>query len=111
MTAPPRAKPVVLPFTLRGGHVLLDVRVNGQPATLVLDTGSSACTIDAAWGKEQQLAGGRTAKATGVGVVAVQLATLGSLDLGRGVELRDEVAALVPLHDLSAQHGRHIHGT
>lgn len=113
MTAPAPAPvaPVALPFTLRFGHVLFDARVNGQPATLVLDTGSSACGIDAEWGKSQQLPAGREAKAVGTEDVGIRLTTVESLSLGNGVELRNELAALVPLHDFSAQHGRRIHGT
>jgi len=110
-TPAPSAAPVAIPFNLRFGHVLLDARVNGRPATLVLDTGSSACTVDAEWGKEQQFLAGREAKAVGVDDVGIRLTTLESLRLGNGVELRNEVAALVPLHDFSARHGCRIHGT
>jgi hypothetical protein len=105
------AAPVAIPFTLRFGHVLLDARVNGRPSTLVLDTGSGACCIDAEWGREQQFVVGREAKAVGTGDVGIRLTTLESLSLGNGVELRNEMAALVPLHDVSAHHGCRIHGT
>lgn len=105
------ATPTVLPFTLRFGHVLLEARINDRPVTLALDTGSGACAVDVGWAREQQLAGKGMAKAVGVDDVGVQLATLESLNLGHGVELRGEPAALVPLQHVSARHGRGIHGT
>ncbi len=106
------ASPIVVPFTLRFDHILLDARVNGIPATLVLDTGSGANVLDAEWATQLNLAAGRAAQALGSDRVSITMATIDALELGDGsVALRHETVALVPLGEVSAQHGRHIHGT
>ena len=101
----------LLPFTLRSHHVVLEARINGVPASLILDTGSSACTLDAEWASTLGLKPGRTAQAVGTGSVNITVATMDSLLLGDAVELRDEPAALVPLGDVTARHGQVVHGT
>jgi hypothetical protein len=110
MTVP---APLVLPFTLRFDHIILEARVNGVPATLALDSGSGACAIDADSAARLHVAPGATAQALGVGTVSVPLATIDAIHLGDGgvVELRNEMAALVPLGDVSARSGRPLHGT
>lgn len=107
----PSAGPITLPFTLRFDHILLDARINGVPATLALDTGSGACGLDADWASGLGMLPGRATQAVGVDNVAISLATIDTLHLGDHVELRNEIAALVPLRDVSAKHGRRIHGT
>ena len=57
---------ITLPFALRSHHIFLDARVDGTPATLVLDTGSSMSTLDADWAHSVGLdRGTTTAKAVG----------------------------------------------
>ena len=103
---------ILLPFTLRGEHICLDARINGVPATLILDTGSAMCTLDDEWARALRLRSQETKRqAIGTGSAPMSLATMDSLLLSEMVELRDEPAALVPLQELSAQHGHHIHGT
>lgn len=102
----------MLPFTLRAHHVFLDARINGVPATLVLDSGSGMCALDAEWATTLGLAAdGISGRAVGTDNVRISLARMQSLVLGDAVELRDEPAALVPLGDVSARHGQMVHGT
>jgi len=102
----------VLPFRLRSHHVFLDARINGAPASLVLDTGSGMCALDATWATTVGLTpSAKDTQAVGTDNMSIALATIGSLALGDSVELRDEPAALVPLHEVSARHGQVVHGT
>lgn len=101
-----------MPFVLRSQHVFIDARVNGVPATLVLDTGSGMCTLDSEWARALGLELNRTdGQAVGTDNTSISLARMDSLVLGDVVELRDEPAALVPLSDVSARHGQRVHGT
>jgi hypothetical protein len=103
---------LLLPFTLRSHHVFLDARVNDVPATLVLDTGSGMCALDAEWARSLDLEHGATnGQAVGTESMSISIARIDSLILGDAVELRDEPAALVPLRDVSARHGQVVHGT
>lgn len=103
---------LVLPFTLRSHHVFLDARINGVPATLVLDSGSGMCALDAEWAESLGLAlDARSGQAVGTDSLRISVARMQSLVLGDTVELRDEPAALAPLRDVSARHGRVVHGT
>lgn len=102
---------VTIPFTRRLGHILVDARVNGAPATLILDTGSGACSLDETWARDLHLTPGPTAKAVGVGDMKVALATAARIHIGDGVELVDEMVALAPFAGVSAVHGVAIHGT
>ncbi len=102
---------ITIPFTRRLGHILVDARVNDVPATMILDTGSSACTLDETWARDLQLTPGRMAKGVGVGDMRVSLATAARIQIGDTVELVDEMVALVPFAGVSAAHGIAIHGT
>lgn len=102
---------LVIPFTLRLGHVLVHARVNDVQATLVLDTGSGACTLDDTWARALQLTAGRKAKAIGTGDLKISLATARRIQIGDSVELLDETVALAPFAGVSARHGIPIHGT
>lgn len=103
---------LILPFMLRAQHVFLDARINGVPATLVLDSGSGMCALDAEWahGLDLEL-GAKNGQAVGTDSTPISVARMRSLVLGDRVELRDEPVALVPLRDVSARHGRVVHGT
>jgi len=101
-----------LPFTLSENHIFIEARINGAPATLVLDTGSGMCALDAEWARGVALKPwASTATAVGTDSMSISIVTMDSLRLGDGVELQDEPAALVPLHDVSARIGRTVHGT
>lgn len=100
-----------LPVTLRANHIILDARINGAPATLALDTGSSMCSLDREWATALGLEPGQPANAVGTDSVSISLATMDSLVLGPDVGLRNVPAALVPLRDVSATLGQVIHGT
>jgi hypothetical protein len=85
--------------------------VNGRPATLILDTGSSMSTLDRDWaaplGLKESPAPGA---AKGVGDVQATLATLDSLRIGSLLMSRERVAIL-PLRAVSEAHGVSIQGT
>jgi hypothetical protein len=108
---PPIAPPIVVPFTLRLDHIFLDAYVNGRPATLLLDTGSSACVLDPDWAAQLSLTSARTGKARGTDSVSISLVTIDSLRIGDEVDLKSEMVALVPLSGLSAASGVPINGT
>ena len=47
LAAPVRAQSHKVPFTLRDGKILIQVKLNGQPVTLKLDSGSTNTVFDA----------------------------------------------------------------
>jgi PDZ domain/Aspartyl protease len=102
---------ITLPFTLRSHHIIIDGRVNGAAATFILDTGSGMCVLDEDWASGRGLRPGPGAKAVGTDSMPISLATVDSLALADTIALHDEPVALVPLGDVSARHGRAIHGT
>src|SRR6185503_11849758 len=100
-----------IPFDLRHNHVILAATVNGRPARLILDTGSSVCTLDREWASSIGIStAGTTAAVRGVGDVSVTLATIDSIGFG-SVELLGETVALMPFEAVSSAHGIPIHGT
>ncbi|HEX8245276.1 MAG TPA: aspartyl protease family protein [Longimicrobium sp.] len=108
-TASPLAE---IPFVLRGDHVLLDVTVNGVRGWLILDTGSSVSSVDAAWARSAanvRVLPGR-AQVQGSGNVAITLGQADSIRVGP-VEMRDVMVALVPLDAVSRAHGIPVRGT
>ena len=92
-------------------HIILDARINGTPAKLVLDTGSSMCALDSDWASALGLESGKSAQAVGTDSLNISLATMDSLELGPDVVLRNVPAALGPLREVSERFGRVIHGT
>jgi predicted aspartyl protease len=101
----------VIPFRLRAGHVILTARVNGTPGRFVLDTGSSVSALDAEWAAPLSLpSAGAPIPALGTGDATVTLATAQSIGIG-GLELRDQMVALVPLAAAAVSSGQPIHGT
>jgi hypothetical protein len=115
MTSPaeplPGAPPLhTIAFALRENHIVLSVAVNGHDGNLILDTGSSAGTLDRDWA----LGIGITAKEKPVQALGVASATasLAQVSIRFGtVELSDETVALIPLGNVSASHEVPIHGT
>jgi hypothetical protein len=98
-------------FALRKNHVVLSAAVNGHEGNLVLDTGSSAATLDRDWALGIGIsAQKRPVKALGITSTTVSLAHVGMIRVGT-TELADETVALVPLDNVSAAHDVPIHGT
>jgi predicted aspartyl protease len=110
MTALAPSPIAALPFDLVNDLVLVQATVAGTPATLILDTGTSACALDAEWAAQLSLEPfAQAAKVAGTGDVAVSLATVGSIVIG-GVELERVMVALISLEPVSEHEGRPIHG-
>src|SRR4051812_2235951 len=97
-----------LPFELAEGHVLLAAAVNGRPATLILDTGSSVTALDA--GAFALIPTAAPVQVKGTGDLSVRLATAEAVDVGP-LRMANEMVALMPFDAVSAAHGRPIHGT
>ena len=108
----PVAGPVAeIPFELLGDHIVLDATVNGVAGRLVLDTGSSASSLDAEWAQSDAgVAAGRTARAQGSGDVQISIGQAASIRVG-ALEMRDVNVALVPLGPVSRVHGTYVRGT
>src|SRR5690242_960245 len=82
-----------IPFTLRQSHILLRAVVDGTPATLILDTGSSVSTLSARWAEAHQVrVGTASVPAKGTGDLTVSLGTVDAMQLG-GVTLHNETVA------------------
>ncbi|HLK57039.1 MAG TPA: aspartyl protease family protein [Chthonomonadaceae bacterium] len=91
--------PVTVPITLHGVHIFVDITINGQPATFVLDTGASANVITPQAMQRLQLTPGKelTPLTGGAGragaVPQVQISTL-SVGASR---MEDQTAYVIPL--------------
>ncbi len=74
---------VTVPFDLKANLIVLDVRINGTPRRLVLDTGASQTMLDAAAANDLRIesAERRTARGAG-GDIEVSLAPLKSVTVG-----------------------------
>jgi hypothetical protein len=112
MTALMATKPdYVMGFEKRNGHILVDALINGVAATLILDTGSSILSLDRDWAAALSLpSAGEPIQIQGSADVTVSLATVSRVQLG-GLALANETAALIPLSQVSAAHGKRVHGT
>jgi aspartyl protease/PDZ domain-containing protein len=116
LSQPARAAAVApvaeIPFVLQGDHVMLDASVNGASGRLILDTGSSVSSLDAAWApstaRVRVLPG--SAQAQGSGNVSITLGQADSIAVG-AVRMRDVTVALVPLEPVSRAHGVPVRGT
>lgn len=111
--AVPVAAPIVLPFVRLADKILLRATVNGQPAWLALDTGTSLTSLDAEWAGslDRRLLPQRfEASGGGSAAVSAQLAVVRSVRLGE-VELRDHTVALLPFATVRRVLGHPIHGT
>ena len=104
-------EPVVISIEVLNGHVLVSARIDGRPATLVLDTGSSSTTLDAAWAQDAGFPTlGPPVEAMGTDRLRVALVALGPVELG-SVRLDRVTAALLPLGQVNEAAGRALHGT
>ena len=80
----------------RGGHYLLDGRINSQPVKFMLDTGASQVAISADVAERLSLERGAPIKvSTANGVTTGWLTRLASLQLG-DIQLREVAAIIVP---------------
>src|SRR3954468_20181111 len=96
---------LTIPFTLREWHILLRAVVDGSPALMILDTGSSVSTLSAQWAAAHPV---RLLPSTvpmkGTGDMQVSLGTVEAMEIG-SVALHNETVAILPLDAVSAAHG------
>jgi hypothetical protein len=100
-----------IPFDLVNDHVFVRAQVNGVPASLIVDTGSSLSTL----GESFAARAGITpiegfATAAGAATVPVRLSRLRSLALG-DLSLGDAMVALIPVDPVSRAEGRSVDGS
>jgi hypothetical protein len=107
----PLTAPAVVPFELRGDYALLQVRVNGVPATLILDSGSGALVLDSAFARIAGVEMSRFihAKAEGSTTTSVEIGNARELRVGAATLVGVRVAS-VDFHDVRAKMGRDIQG-
>src|SRR4051812_44526489 len=100
-----------LPIEIANDHVFVRAAVNGVPADLIVDTGSSVCTLSESFAARAGVAPGTgLATAAGAARMAVRLATARSFTVG-GADLGQPLLALVPLDGVSRAEGREVDGT
>jgi hypothetical protein len=100
-----------IPFTLRGQHVLVRALVDGKPAVMILDTGSSTSTLSTQWTQAHPVRLlPSPVPVKGTADLQVSLGTVDALQLGN-TTLRNETVAVLPLDAVSAAHGIPIDGT
>jgi hypothetical protein len=106
---PQLAGPVVVPFELRGGLIVVTVDVNGQRAALILDTGTGiGLALDSAFAQQAHvLLSSHSAQANGH---AVPLGTVRSVHVG-SAPLADVGVVVVDIGTLQTRVGRDIRGT
>lgn len=109
--APPASPPIVIPFELRNGLVLVRAEVNGRATLLILDTGSGVSVLDTAFARAAGVAfSGQEVTAVGSGRTTVSLGTVRSVRVG-SVPPPDLLVAAVPLEQVRAVLGHDVHGT
>ncbi len=107
---PPRlAEPVVVPFELRGDLIVVTVDVNGQPAALILDTGTGiGLALDSAFAQQAHVQlSWHGAEANGR---AVPLGTVPTVRIG-SAPLFDVGVVVVDIGALQSRVGHDIRGT
>lgn len=102
--------PVVVPVEIANGHILVRARVDDRPVRLIVDTGSSMSTLDAAWALAAGIQPLGSADAMGAGRMRATLAQVGSLGIA-GVELGGVTVALLPLDAVVEASGELVHGS
>jgi len=93
---PENVDSVVVPFTLYGGHIYIDVSVNGLPAAkFILDSGAGINVINKPYAEEIGLKSSGELPAKGVaGYGTASVAPLDSMSIG-GVSLYRQVAGII----------------
>lgn len=101
--------PVVVPFELRGDLIVVTVDVNGQPAALILDTGTGiGLALDSTFAQQAHFhPSWHSAQANGH---TVPLGTVRSLHVG-SAPLSNVGVVVVDIRTLQARVGRDVHGT
>jgi hypothetical protein len=102
--------------TLPTGHHLVEVRLNGRPATFVLDTGAGATVLNAAEARNFGVGGTATAQGGAIGLGGAQAASLYAIEsfaIGAMPTRQRRIATLnlaQITNTLSPIAGRPIHG-
>lgn len=92
---PAKQVPIVIPFELRGDFALVTAEVNGQPALLIVDTGSGVSTLDSAFARVAEVEiNGPRALVAGTTERTMQLGTARSIRVGSAVLTRPLTAAV-----------------
>lgn len=99
---------------LASGHHLVEARLNGRPATFVLDTGANATVLNAPYAERFEIEGGLPGGAVGLGgAMKASAARIDQLVVG-GVPIRQGRIMVTDLGQLSRtlepMAGREIHG-
>ncbi len=107
--SPQLAGPVVVPFELRGDLIVVTVDVNGQPAALILDTGTGiGLALDSAFAQRAHFhSSWHSAQANGR---TVPLGTVHSVHVG-SAPLSNVGVVVVDIGTLQTRVGRDVHGT
>ena len=107
--------------TLLSGHHIVDARVNGKPASLIVDTGANATVLDAAAAKALGVGEGVSMPGIAAGVggtLRARMARAESIDVvggdGADVRLRQRRVMIADLSGITATlskvAGRPVHG-
>ena len=106
---PQLAEPVVVPFELRGDLIVVTVDVNGQPAALILDTGTGiGLALDSAFAQQAHVhLSWHSAEANGR---TVPLGTARTVHIG-SAQLFDAGVVVVDIGVLQSRVGHDIRGT
>ncbi|GAA4713269.1 aspartyl protease family protein [Sphingomonas lutea] len=111
--APPRvtfmAQSHTVPFELyRGNRIFAAAELNGHPTPVILDTGASATTIDAAYARSIGLPPGRKIQGQGAGgAVDAELVSGVTLEIG-GMRFEDMTVGVIDLSLVSRGIGRPV---
>ena len=98
---------------IEDGLVLVTALVNGQEATLILDTGSTLTSLDTAFASRAAVAfrdGAARAHGGGTNAVSVALAVTDNLSVG-SVTMQNHMVAVMPFDGISRAVGRNVCGT
>jgi predicted aspartyl protease len=88
--------------TTRGGRLLLDVRVNGQPVEALLDSGAEMSVLDLSFARRLELEGTRTETARGSGAGVLEAGIVDGVRLDAvGLELKNQTVAVLDLSDVA----------
>ena len=90
--------------TTRGGRLMIDVRVNGEPAEALLDSGAEMSVLDLKFAQRLALAGSRTETARGSGESVLEAGIVEGVTLAAlGLVLRDRTIAVLDLSDVATR--------
>jgi hypothetical protein len=110
----PRAThaPIVVPLEMRGDLALVRVDVNGQPALLILDTGSGVVTLDSAFADRAGIEpSNMQGHLLGARSMSMRFGTARSIRIGAAEVTNVNVAATSAIRDLQARVGHDVCGS